>query len=60
MHEVTLESVAAVTDQFADAFVRENVARIYMTLWWRNDVPKFDADAILFWEIKCTKGILNV
>ena len=27
-----LESVAAVTDHFADAFVRENVARIYMTL----------------------------
>ena len=48
MHDVTLESVAAVTDHFADAFVRENVARVYMTLWRRNDVRKFDADAILF------------
>ena len=47
MHDVTLESVAAVTDHFADAFVRENVARVYMTLWRRNDVRKFDADAIL-------------
>ena len=48
MHDVTLESVAAMTDHFADAFVRENVARVYMTLWRRNAVPKFDADAILF------------
>ena len=55
MHEVTLESVAAVTDHFAGAFVRENVARLYMTLWRRNDVRKFDADAILFREIKCKK-----
>ena len=29
MHDVTLESVAAVTDHFADAFVRKNVARVY-------------------------------
>ena len=55
MHDVTLESVAAVTDHFADAFVRKNVARVYMTLWRRNDVRKFDADAILFREIKCKK-----
>ena len=55
MHDVTLESVAAVTDHFADAFVRKNVARVYMTLWRRNDVQKFDADAILFREIKCKK-----
>ena len=48
MHDVTLESVATVTDHFADAFLRENVARVYMTLWRRNDVRKFDADAILF------------
>ena len=48
MHDVTLESVAAVTDHFADTFVRENVTRVYMTLWRRNDVRKFDADAILF------------
>ena len=55
MHDVTRESVAAVTDHFADAFVRENVARIYMTLWRRNVVRKFDADAILFWMIKRKK-----
>ena len=55
MHDVTLESVAVVTDHFADAFIRNNVARVYMTLWRRNDVQKFDADAILFWEIKCKK-----
>ena len=47
MHDVTLESVAAMTDHLADAFVRENVAHVYMT-WRRNDVRKFDADAILF------------
>ena len=55
MHDVTLESVAAVTDHFADGFVRKNVARVYMTMWRRNDVRKIDADAILFWEIKCTE-----
>ena len=48
MHGVTLESVAAVTDHLADAFVRGNVARVYMALWRCNDVRKFDADAILF------------
>ena len=29
MHDVTRESVVAVTDHFADAFVHENVARVY-------------------------------
>ena len=48
MHDVTRESVAAVTDHFADAFIRENVASVYMTLWRRNDFQKFDPDAILF------------
>ena len=38
----------AVTEHFADAFVRENVACVYMTLWQRNEVQKLDADAILF------------
>ena len=52
MHDVTRESVVAVTDHFANAFVRQNVARVYMTLWRRNDVRKFDAEAILFREIK--------
>ena len=48
MHDMTLESFAAVTDHFADAFVRQNIACVYMMLWRRNDVRKFDADAILF------------
>ena len=48
MHHITLESVVAVTEHFADAFVRENVACVYMTLWQRNEVQKLDADAILF------------
>ena len=48
MHDVTLESVAAVTDHLADAFIRETVARVYMTLWQCYDVRKFNADAILF------------
>ena len=52
MHDITRESVLDVTDHFADAFVREKVAHVYMTLWRRNDVRKFDADAILFREIK--------
>ena len=55
MHDMTLESVAAVTDHFAYVFDRENVARVQVTLWRRNDVRKFDADAILFWEIKCKR-----
>ena len=48
MHDVIRGSVAAVTDHFVDAFVRENVARVNMTLWRRNAVRKFDADVILF------------
>ena len=60
MHNVTLESAAAVTDHFADVFVRENVARVYMALWRRNDVRKFDADAILFEKSSVRKGIFNV
>ena len=60
MHDVTRESVAAVTDHFADAFVRENVARVYMTLWRRNDVRKFDDDAILFEKSSVRKWIFNV
>ena len=60
MHDVTLEKVATVTDYFANAFARENVAREYMTLWRRNDLRKFDADAILFEKSSVRKGILNV
>ena len=54
LHDVTQESVAALTYHFADAFVGENVARVYdivMTLWlWL-----FDAEAIFFREILCKK-----
>ena len=46
MHDVTRESAEVMTDHFADAFVCEIVARIYMTLCRRNDVQKFDADDI--------------
>ena len=53
MHDVTRESVEAVTGHFADAFVRENVARVYMTLWRRNDVRKLDADAIFATRASC-------
>ena len=48
------------TDHYADAFVRENVARVYMTWWRRNDVRKFDADAILFEKSSVRNGIFNV
>ena len=60
MHAVTLESVTAVTDHFTDAFVLEKVASIYMTLWRRNDVRKFDADAILFEKSSLRRVIFNV
>ena len=44
----------AVTDHFAGAFVLENVACVYM-MWRRNDVRKFDDEAILFRKIKCKR-----
>ena len=58
MHDVTLESVAAVTDHFTDAFVRENVARVYMTLWRRNDVRKFKLTPFCFEKSSVKKGYL--
>ena len=60
MHGVTLECVAAVTDHFADAFVRENVARVYMTLWRRNGVLKFTMTPFCFEKSSVRKGIFNV
>ena len=48
LHDVTQESVAALTDHFTNVFVRKNVARVY-------DDRKFEADAILFREIQCKK-----
>ena len=59
-HDVTLECVAAVTDYFADDFVRENVARIYMTLWRRNDVGKLMLMPFCFEKSSVRKGIFNV
>ena len=47
---ITLENVEAVTHHFADAFVHKTL-RASMTLCRRNDVRKFDADAILIREI---------
>ena len=60
MHDVTLECVAAVTDHFADAFVRENVARVYMRLRRRNDVRKFMLTPFCFEKSSVRKGIINV
>ena len=60
MHDVTLECVAAVTDHFADAFVRENVARVYMTLWRRNDIRKLTLTPFCFEKSSVRKGIFNV
>ena len=42
------------TDHFADPFVRENVARVFDVII-RNDVRKFDADAILYGDTRCKK-----
>ena len=60
MHDVTRESVAAVTGHFADAFVLENVAHLYMTLWRRNDVLKLTLTPFCFEQSSVRKGIFNV
>ena len=59
MHDVTLECVAAVTDHFADAFVCENAARIYMTLWHHNDVQNLTLTPICFEKSSARKGIFS-
>ena len=59
MHDVTLECVAAVTGHFADAFVRENVARVYMTLRRRNDVRKWMQTPFCFEKSSVRKGIFS-
>ena len=53
-------SVAAVTDHFADAFVRENVARVYMTLWRRSDVRKLTLTPFCFEKSSVRKWIFYV
>ena len=60
MHDVALECVAAVIDHFADAFVCENVARIFMTLWRQNDVPKLTLKPFCFEKSSVRKGLFNV
>ena len=60
MHGVTLEYVAAVTDHFAEAFVCENFARVYMTLWRRNDVRKLTLTPFCFEKSSVRNSILNV
>ena len=59
MHDVTRESVAAVTGHFANAFVRENVARVYMT-WPCNDVRKLTLTPFCFEKSSVRKRIFNV
>ena len=54
LHDITWESIAALAEHFADAFVLITLPAS-MTLWWHHDVRKFDAEAILFWEIQCKK-----
>ena len=53
MHDVTLGRVE-------EAFVRENVAHIYMTLWGRNDVRKLALSPFCFEKSSIRKGIFNV
>ena len=60
MQNVTLECVAAVTDHFADAFVRVNVAGVYMTLWRRNDIRKLTLTPFCFEKSSVRKEIFNV
>ena len=60
MHDATLERVAAETDHFANAFVRENVSCLYMKLWRRNEVRNLTLTQFLFEKSSVRKGIFNV
>ena len=60
MHDVTLECVVAVTDHFANALVRENVAPVNMTLWRRNDIRKLTLTPFCFEKSSVRKGIFSV
>ena len=60
MHDVILECVAAVTDHFADAFVRENNARVYITFWRCNEVRKLTLTPFCFEKSSVRKGVFNV
>ena len=54
LHDVTWESVVALTDHFAYAFIWENNVCVYDVVAYYY-VLKFDADAILIREILCKK-----
>ena len=58
MHD--MECVADVTDYFPNAFVRENVARVYMTLWRRNDGRKLTLTPFCFEKSVVSNEIFNV
>ena len=60
MHDVTQESVAAVTDHFADAFLRENVAGVCMTLWDVMPVESLMLTPFCFEKSSVRKWIYNV
>ena len=54
LHDISRESIAALTDNFSDAFVCKMLCAS-MKLWWHNNIWKFDTGAILFREIQCKK-----
>ena len=58
MHDFTRVSVVAVTGHFADAFISENIAYVYMTLWRRNDVRKLTLTPSCFEKSSVKKGYL--
>ena len=60
MRDVTREGVAVVTDHFADAFVRKNVACIYMTFWRRNAVRKLTLMPFCLEKSSVRNWIFNV
>ena len=60
MHDVTLESIAALTDHFPDVFVRENVAHVYMMLLRRMTFESLTLMPFCFKKSSVSKGKLNV
>ena len=48
------------TDHFADAFLRKNIAHVYMTLWQHNDVQKLMLMPFCFEKSSVRKAIFNV
>ena len=54
LSDITRESLAAWTEHnmYLNIFVCKNVA-CAMTFWQCNDIRKFNAGAILFWDDQC-------